>query len=193
MNAIYKFADDTTVVGWISNNDESEYRKEIEDSVTWCNENNLSLNVSKTKELIIDFRKKGGEHASIYINGAEFERVESVKLLRMMMTDNQSLTSHIDVTVKKAQQHLVFLKQLRKFGMSIRTLTNFYRYTTESILSGCITAWYGICSAHACKKLQKVVSTAQTIMEDNVPSMDSIYTFRYCRKADNIIKDPSHY
>eukprot|EP00061_Rhincodon_typus_P012435 g38171.t1 len=40
--------------------------RKIEGLVTWCNENNLSLNVIKTKELIIDFRKKGGEHASIY-------------------------------------------------------------------------------------------------------------------------------
>eukprot|EP00061_Rhincodon_typus_P013601 g40074.t1 len=29
-NTIYKFADDTTVVGQISNNDESEYRKEMD-------------------------------------------------------------------------------------------------------------------------------------------------------------------
>eukprot|EP00061_Rhincodon_typus_P008820 g31767.t1 len=58
-----------SVVGQISNNDESKYGREIEGLVTWCNENNLSLNISKTRELIIDFRKKGGEHAPIYING----------------------------------------------------------------------------------------------------------------------------
>eukprot|EP00061_Rhincodon_typus_P008287 g30766.t1 len=49
--------------------------------------------------------------------------------------------------VKKAQQRLFFLRQLRKFSLSIRSLTNFYSCTTESILSGCITAWYGNCSA----------------------------------------------
>eukprot|EP00061_Rhincodon_typus_P013340 g39656.t1 len=81
MNAIYKFADDTTVVGQISNNNESEYKKKIEGLVRWCNENNLSLNVSKTKDLIINFRKKGGEHVPIYISGAEDESVESVKFL----------------------------------------------------------------------------------------------------------------
>eukprot|EP00061_Rhincodon_typus_P006965 g28141.t1 len=36
----------------------------------------------KTKELIIDFRKKGREHALIYINGTQVERVESAKFLR---------------------------------------------------------------------------------------------------------------
>eukprot|EP00061_Rhincodon_typus_P016508 g44767.t1 len=72
------YSDDTTVVGQIPNNDASEYRKELEGLVTWCSE---PLNVGKTAELIIDFRKKGGEHAPIYINGAEVERVESGKFL----------------------------------------------------------------------------------------------------------------
>eukprot|EP00061_Rhincodon_typus_P016503 g44761.t1 len=76
MNAIYKFADDTTVVGQISNNDKSNYRREIESLVMWCSENNLFLNVGKTKELIIDFRKKEGDQAPIYIKGTEVEKVE---------------------------------------------------------------------------------------------------------------------
>eukprot|EP00061_Rhincodon_typus_P017042 g45566.t1 len=81
MNTIYKFADETIMVELIPNNNESEYRTEIEGSASWCNENNLSLNIGKTKELIIDFRKKGGEHVPSYINGAEVERVESTKFL----------------------------------------------------------------------------------------------------------------
>eukprot|EP00061_Rhincodon_typus_P002227 g16944.t1 len=144
-------------------------------------ENNLSLNVIKAKELIINFRKKGGKHTPIYINGTEVERVNSTKFLGVMITDNLSWTSHVDAIVKKAQQRLFFLRLLRKFDASIRSLTNFYRCTIESILSGCTTAWYGNCSAQDCKKLQKVVHTAQTIMEANLPSMDSIYTAR-CRR-----------
>eukprot|EP00061_Rhincodon_typus_P013480 g39878.t1 len=37
-----------------------------------------------------------------------------------------------DATVKKVRQHLFFLRLLRKFVMSIRSLTNFYRCTIES-------------------------------------------------------------
>jgi hypothetical protein len=50
-NSIIKFADDTTAVGLITDNDETAYRVEIRD-------NNNSLNVSKTKELIVDYKKK---------------------------------------------------------------------------------------------------------------------------------------
>eukprot|EP00061_Rhincodon_typus_P007392 g29048.t1 len=127
----------------------------------------ISLNISKTTELIIEFRKKGGQHATICINGAEAWRVKSVQFLGVAINNNLSWTSHVDMTVKKAQEHLFFLKWFRKFSMSIRTLTNFYRCTTESILSGCITDSYGNCSVQDHKKLQKVVCTAQTITEAN--------------------------
>ena len=55
-NSIIKFADDTTVVGLITNNDETAYREEVRALGVWCQENNLSLNVNKTKEMIVDFR-----------------------------------------------------------------------------------------------------------------------------------------
>eukprot|EP00061_Rhincodon_typus_P002848 g18640.t1 len=90
-NALCKFADDTTIVGRISNGDESKYRREIEGMVTWCNENNPSLNISKTKELIIDFGKKGGEHAPININGTEVE-FEEHRIPRQLKKFAMSLT-----------------------------------------------------------------------------------------------------
>ena len=46
-NSIIKFADDTTMVGLITNNALG----------VWCHANNLTLNVSKTTEMIVDFRK----------------------------------------------------------------------------------------------------------------------------------------
>eukprot|EP00061_Rhincodon_typus_P012764 g38688.t1 len=132
-------------------------------------------------------QKKGGEH----INGTEVEKVKSIQFLGVTITNDLSWTSHVNMTVKKAQQRF-FLRWLRKFGMSIRSLTNFYRCTIESILSWCITAWYGNCSAQDRKKLQKVVCIAQIITEANLPAMDSIYMARCHGKAANIIKDPSY-
>eukprot|EP00061_Rhincodon_typus_P003055 g19170.t1 len=118
--------------------------------------------------------------------------MNSIKFLGVTITDDLSRTSHVIAIVKKAQQHLFFFRRLRKFDISIRSLTNFYGCTIESVLSGCITAWYGNCSSQDRKKLQKVVCTTQAITAANLPSMDSIYTARCCGKVANIIKDPSH-
>ena len=59
-STIIKFADDTTVVGLI--NDETAYREEVRDLAGWCQNNNLSLNVIKTKEMIVDCRRRRTEH-----------------------------------------------------------------------------------------------------------------------------------
>lgn len=64
-NIIIKFADDTTVAGLIHNNDESAYRDEVQKLTAWCSVNNLALNSSKTKELVIDFRRKREEPAPL--------------------------------------------------------------------------------------------------------------------------------
>ncbi len=61
-NHIIKFADDTTVVGLISNNDETHYREEVAQLAEWCGVNNLSLNVEKTKEVVMDFRRNSVDH-----------------------------------------------------------------------------------------------------------------------------------
>ena len=78
-NTIIKFADDTTVVGLITDNDETAYREEVRD--LWCKDNNLSLNVIKTKEMIVEYRKRRTEHVPILIDGAVVEQVESFKFL----------------------------------------------------------------------------------------------------------------
>ena len=67
-NTIIKFADDTTVVGLITDNDETAYREEVRDLAVWCKDNNLSLNMSKTNEMIVDYRKRPAEHAPIHID-----------------------------------------------------------------------------------------------------------------------------
>ena len=76
-NSIIKFADDTTIVGLITNNDETAYREEVTILEEWCQENNLSLNVNKMKELIVDFRRQQREHAPILIDRAAVEKVKS--------------------------------------------------------------------------------------------------------------------
>ena len=86
-NTTLRFADDTTVVGLITDNDETDYREEVRDLAVWCQDNNLFLNVRKTKELIVDYRKMRGKQATINIDGAVVEQVESFKFLGFHITN----------------------------------------------------------------------------------------------------------
>ena len=73
-----------------------------------------------------------------------------------------------------------------EFGMSPEILSNFCCCIVESILTGCITVWYGSCFG-----LQRVVKTAEMISWTPLPSLQSIYHHRVHRRATSILKDPN--
>ena len=64
--------------------------------------------------------------------------------------------------------------------MDPQILKRFYSCTVERILTGCITAWYGNCSASDRKALQRVVRTAQYITGLNLTAIQDLYT-RQCQ------------
>ena len=142
--------------------------------------------------MIVDFRKQQREQPPIHIDGTVVERVVSFKFLGIHFTDKLKWSTHTDSTVKKAQQHLFNLRRLKKFGLSSKTLTNFYRCTIESILSGCITAWYGNCTALNLKALQRVVQSAQRITGGKLPALQDTYSTQCHRKAKKIIMDDNN-
>jgi hypothetical protein len=76
--------------------------------------------------------------------------------------------------------------------MGPQILKRFNSCTIESILTGCITAWYGNCSVSDCKALQRVVRTAQYITGAKLPATQDLYNRRCQRKAHKIIRDSSH-
>ncbi len=145
----FSFADDTTVVGLISNRDETNYRREVSRLAGWCSDNNLSLNVEKTKEIVVDFRRVHSLHAPLTINGATVERVSSTKFLGVHITEDLSWTNNTAALAKKAQQRLYFLRKLRRARAPAPIMCTFYRGTIESILTSCITVWYGACTRPA--------------------------------------------
>jgi hypothetical protein len=93
-STIIKFADDTTVVGLITDNDETSYREEVRDLAVWCQDNNHSLNVTKSKEMIVDYRKRRTEHPPILIDGAVVVQVESFKFLGVHITNKLEWSKH---------------------------------------------------------------------------------------------------
>ena len=130
----------------------------------------------------VDDRKRRTEHAPILIDGAVVEQVESFKFLGVRITNK----------LEWSRQSLSPLRKLKRFGMGTEILKTFYSCNIESILTGCITAWYGNCSVLDRKALQRVVRTAQYITGAKLPAIQDLYTRRSRRKALKIVKDPSH-
>ncbi|KAK3543386.1 hypothetical protein QTP70_018405, partial [Hemibagrus guttatus] len=129
-NHIMKFTDDTTVVGLISKNDESAYREE--ESTEW------PFSIDHRRVLCGDHQ----EHQIPWcISGREPHLVTQHQL-------HQQESPAASLPPAEAEE-----------STPPPILTMFYRGTIESILSSCITAWFGNCTALDRKTLQRIVRT----------------------------------
>ncbi|KAK3544379.1 hypothetical protein QTP86_010142 [Hemibagrus guttatus] len=185
-NHIIKFADDTTMVGLISKN-------EVQRLTAWCKDNNnLSLNMEITKEMVVDFRRAQSDHSPLNINGSNVKIMKSTKFLSVHLAEDLTWLLNTSSITRKAQQCLYFLRRLRKAHLPPLILTTFYRGSMESILSSCITAWFGNCTMSDRKTLQRIVRTTENIIGVSLPSILDIYSTHCIRKVNSIVDDPTH-
>jgi len=74
------------------------------------------LNVSQTKELIVDLRTQHQRTCTpLGIKGTAVERVSSFSYLGVYIAEDLTWTTHIDSLVRMAKQYLYHLRQLEKF------------------------------------------------------------------------------
>lgn len=133
---------------------------------TTCTANVLELNVSKTKELVVDFQRTYPWSSAIL----EFNKWAA--------TGSQESTPE------------TFL--FKKCGISRNAMVQFYRAAVESILTYAITVWFGNMSAEDRRQLDKVVRTASRIVGCDLPPLSDIYKARLQKKGLKDLKDLSH-
>ena len=100
-STLIKFADDMTVIGLIIDDEECDYRSEVELLVKWCSDNNLILNVDKTKVLIVDFRKSRNSKDSIIINSSTIEPVNIHQFICLTVMNTLCWSQNADKIIKK--------------------------------------------------------------------------------------------
>ncbi len=104
-----------------------------------------------------------------------------------------NLGETLDSIVKKAQQRLYFLRQLRKFNLPQELLKQLYSAIIESVLCTSITVWFSSATKSDLRRLQRVVRTAERIIiGTTLPTLQQLYLSRVSKRAGKITLDPSH-
>ncbi len=136
--------------------------------------------------------KQGQETNQIWTQEAGTDDTHNRTLTLVHITEDLTWTTNTMSLSKKAQQRLHFLRRLKRASLPPPILTTFYRGTIESVLTSCITVWYGNCSAADRKTLQRTVNTAAKIIGAPLPSILDIFLARCSSKTNSIVKDPTH-
>ena len=78
----------------------------------------LYLNVSKAKEMCIDFRKNQRCPKPVYMKGEAVERVETYKYLGVVFDSKLNWKENIDSVLKEENTRMYCLRKLRSFGVN---------------------------------------------------------------------------
>ena len=153
-NFLFKYADDCYLV--TPGKKSHTITKEIDHLNNWCKQNNLKLNVDKTKELIVS--KKNCNLSIIPKIG--LERVEVLRVLGIFIDKHLNFTFHVDYIVSKASQSLYAIKKLQNHGLKGKELEVVYRSLVLSKISYASQAWWGFANKENIIKLDNCVKKA---------------------------------
>ena len=149
------YSDDTAIVDL--SNSIPHYIEEVDRFTTWCKANFLDLNVAKTKELLIDFRKQPPAVSPITIDGEIVERVEKYKYLGIILDNKLKFDSNVLNIYKKCHHRIYCLQRLRNIGINSKILALYYQSCVETLVTSCLICWYGSVNLHSKKLLNNIV------------------------------------
>ena len=139
---IVKYADDTVLIGFVTGDDESDYRQEISRFTKWCDDHNLLLNVTQTKELIFDFRRKSNVINQVCINSKGVEIVSKYKYLGTTISNDLKWGENMKIQLRKAHSRIYFLRRLIEFNVDQTIMKLFYSSVVESVTIFGILIWF---------------------------------------------------
>ena len=142
------FADDTTIGTSIHSIDTlvETLPTDLQNVLSWCNSNNMSLNVSKPKLSHLDTNSRFLQIAimiKVYVI-VKYKLALLKKLLGVTITNTLCWDAHIDQLIKKCNSYLFLLSRIKVF-VSRRNRILFYNSYILPYLDFCCIIW-GNCS-----------------------------------------------
>ncbi len=118
--------------------------------------------------------------------------VKSFRFLGTTISQDLKRDFHIDSIVKKTQQRLYFLCQVRKFNLPQVLLKQFYSAIIESVLCTSIPVWFSSATKSDLRRLLRVVRTAERIIGTILPHSPRTVLIQSEQKCWQNHSGPSH-
>lgn len=188
---IVKYADDSVIVSLLDNNEDG-HGPVLNDFLSWCSDAFLDLNISKTKEVCIDFRRATSPTLTSTIQGQSVEIVSSYKYLGTIIDDKLKFDENTDMLCKKGQQRLYCLRKLARFNVDKSLMKLFYSAYIHSVITFSCICWYGNLAIKDKNSLWRIVKTASKISGIHFESLDLFYKKQLLKKALSIQSIAAH-
>ena len=115
---------------------------------------------------------------------------ETFSFLGSFISQDFKWAPNVDSIIKKAQQRMYFLRQLRKFKLPQELLIQFQMAIVQSVLCTSIIVWFGSATKQDRSRLKLTIRTAEKIIGARLPTIQDLNLSRVRKRAGNISADP---
>jgi len=152
-NSLCKYADDTYIIVLASNVDTRSC--EVNNVEAWAKANNLTLNRSKSVEIIFTTKRKRQFTVPPLLPG--ITRVTTLKMLGVTISDKLSVSDHIQNIISSCAQSVHAIRTLRAHGMSQEAIQTVFRCVVGAKLMYAANAWSGFATATDRQRVEAVI------------------------------------
>ena len=142
---IYKYVDDSTIFEICSQDIVSVIQDSADVVEQWSYNNDMRINTTKTKEMVICFRRDRTFVDSlpyIYMNGNYIERVSQAKVLSVTISSDLSWNAHVDEIISKARKRVYMIYQLKRAGINQNDLIRIYVSVIRPVVEYACPVWH---------------------------------------------------
>jgi len=168
--------DDTTLSEIIPKGSSSNMAVILNDVVNWSGKNLMNINWKKTKEMWIGTLAVNLSSDILCVDDNVVERVNSFKLLGIVVEHNLKWNGHVDSICAKAASRLHFLKVLKRSALSIDDLLYFYKSAIRPVLEYACPAWHSSLTVEQTRQIESIQKRALRIIFNN----NCIYYENFC-------------
>ena len=184
--------DDTYLI--VSSNNSHTVEAELHSIEQWALKNNLTLNKSKSVELIIYSSERAKANAPPCETLPGIQRAEAIKILGVTIQSNLSMSSHVNEVIQSSSQALYALKMLKAHGLDSKTIQLVCQATVISRLTYASPSWWGFTSSEDRQRLESVVNKAVRwgFYDSAKPNLDQICKKREYDLFKKVLSNPYH-
>ena len=158
----------------------------------WTKNKFLLLNTTKTKELVVDFRRSKTPYQSVCIDGGEIETVQTCKYLGVVLDNKLEWSANIEAVYRRGQSRLFFLSRFRPFNVCSDVMSMFYHTITESALFYSVVCWGSCTTDKNCRRLDKLVKKASSVVGRRLDPLSAVVEQQMRRKLYSVLENNKH-
>ncbi len=157
--------------------------------MAWCRSNYLQFNTTKTKEMVVNFRRLRFHLQPVSIEVVCVEMVRTYRYLGLELDDRLDWSSN---TEGNGQSRLYFLRRLGSFNICQNLSQMLYQAVIASVLFYAVVCWGGSIKRRDATRLDKLVRKAGSVVGAELDTLTSVAEKRIIGKMLSILDNVLH-